>query len=237
MIHFFVQYSFSCFIMKKISTSAKIFAKKTSRQTFSTVLIVMLLLGGVALTVSSFSGPPAGCTPASCPANPLKVVLTGTGQVRIGDTGQHKELCLNGKCISDWADLAPVLPACTKLSTGTLDHLPKMGGFSQNQCGGATPSTIIPQGAKYLTYTISCIAGSCGGPHIDTSKFSVVDKNGSVLWSTSNKDCGSGVVSIPSGATSLKAEGYGCNGSCADQFIVAASGTYEFWTTNPTQCH
>lgn len=96
-------YSFSYLHMRKIYTStanAKTFAKRTSRQTLSTVFIVMLLLGGVALAVSSFSGPPAGCTPASCPANPLKVIFDAANpSVEVNGTIKiKKQVAINDAC-------------------------------------------------------------------------------------------------------------------------------------------
>lgn len=111
---------------KHISSPAKVFVKKIARQTWSTGLLVALFFGGATLAVISFSGPPAGCTPASCPENPLHIDFINS-RVGIGTTGSPSEkLEVNGNIkasaffyLSDFRlkkDLQPIDASLSKIS-------------------------------------------------------------------------------------------------------------------------
>ena len=71
------------------------------RANILSVFIAIVLVGTFFGIVSSaFQGPPSGCTPNSCPANPLSVDFTNS-RVGIGTTSPEDKLHVDGNIIAD----------------------------------------------------------------------------------------------------------------------------------------
>ena len=108
------------------------------------------------------------------------ITLTGLNADRAGGSSSNPAAI-------DWSK---VINYCkSQTNAYTLSTLPKLGGYTQNQCQNYSYAQPVTPGTSALTISATCRISNQKGV-LNESKFSVVDSNDAVVYASDNIDCG-----------------------------------------------